>query len=113
MRFLDIYSLGPQTINDHQIIREHIRALVIFGGDILGNGVGQRDSVGAPERELEDITAIGELAYKSDRHSGLVFFRGRLTTPLSLEAGMRKTFVCFDEKLLPHSAGQRHDVLTA
>lgn len=74
MRFLDIYSLGPQTINDHQIIGEHIRALVIFRGDILGNGIGQRDSVGAPERELEDIAVMDQLAYKPDKHSGRLFF---------------------------------------
>jgi hypothetical protein len=40
MRFLNINCLGTQTINNHQIIREHIRALVIFGRDILGDGIG-------------------------------------------------------------------------
>jgi hypothetical protein len=40
MRFLDINSFAAQTIDNHQIVRKHIRALVIFGRDILGDGIG-------------------------------------------------------------------------
>jgi hypothetical protein len=40
MRFLDINCLATQTIDNHQIVREHIRALVIFGRDILRDRIG-------------------------------------------------------------------------
>lgn len=40
MRLLHIDGLGSEPIQDHQIIRKHIRTLIIFGGNILGNGVG-------------------------------------------------------------------------
>ena len=52
MRLLDIYSLGSETINNKQIVCEHIWALVIFVGDVLGDGIGERDRMGATERKL-------------------------------------------------------------
>lgn len=53
--FLYVDSLRAQTVDDHKIIREHVRALIIFGRDVLGDGIGQRNGVGAPKRELKDI----------------------------------------------------------
>ena len=32
--------------------------------------------MGAPERELEDIAVIDQLAYKFDKHSGRLLFPG-------------------------------------
>jgi hypothetical protein len=45
MWFLNVDSFRPYTINDHQILREHIRALIIFGRYVLRDGVGEGDGV--------------------------------------------------------------------
>jgi hypothetical protein len=55
MGFLDVDGFGSQTIQESEIICEHIRTLVIFGRDILGDGFGERHGVCAPKRQLEDI----------------------------------------------------------
>lgn len=41
MWFLDIDGLGPKSVDDHQVLSKHIRALVIFGGDVLRDRIRQ------------------------------------------------------------------------
>lgn len=58
MRFLNIDSFIPQAIDDHKIVCEHVRVLVIFGRDVLGEGIGQGQSVGATKWNLEDVSGM-------------------------------------------------------
>jgi hypothetical protein len=58
MRLLDIDSCIPQAIDDHKIVGEHVRMLVIFGGDILRDGIGQGQCLGAAKRHLEDVAGV-------------------------------------------------------
>jgi hypothetical protein len=55
MRLLDIDRLISQTVDDQEIICEHIRSLVIFGRDVLSDRIGQGDGVGVPKWNLKDI----------------------------------------------------------
>jgi hypothetical protein len=84
VRLLHINSLCSETVDDHQIVREHIRALVIFGGDVLRDRIGQRHRMGASERELQDIAVVaksGNKLIKVDLKYG--FATGdKLTMPL-------------------------------
>lgn len=55
MGLLDIDGLCAQAIQDHQVIGEHIRSLVIFGRDILCDGIGEGYGMGAPKWQLQNI----------------------------------------------------------
>jgi hypothetical protein len=59
MGLLDIDRLISQTVDDQEIIREHIRSLVIFGRNVLCDRIGQGDGMGAPKWNLEDIAKQG------------------------------------------------------
>lgn len=52
-----MYSFCPQSINDHEIICEHIRVLIIFGGDILSDGITEGNGVRAAEWDLKDVSS--------------------------------------------------------
>lgn len=48
---------GAQRIDGFQVAGEHVRVLVIFAGDVLLDGIGERDGVGAAEGQVEDVAA--------------------------------------------------------
>lgn len=52
MWFGDMSCFGSKSVDDHQVIREHIRALVIFRRNVLRDRIRQRHRVRAAERKL-------------------------------------------------------------
>lgn len=58
MRLPHIHSISPQSIDDLQVLLEHIRVLVIFGGDVLLDGSGKGEAVGLAEGQEEDIAGV-------------------------------------------------------
>lgn len=57
MRLLDVDRFAPESVDDEEVIGEHVRALVIFRGNVLREGGGERDVVGSAKGDLEDVTA--------------------------------------------------------
>lgn len=55
MGFADVDCLATQTVDDLEVLLEHVRMLVIFTGDILPDGVGEDEAVGFSEGEEEDV----------------------------------------------------------
>jgi hypothetical protein len=44
-----IYSISPQSIDDLQVLLEHIRVLVIFAGNVLLDCGGQGNAIRFPK----------------------------------------------------------------
>lgn len=62
MGFLRMNGFTSQTINDHKIVCEHIGMLIIFGGDVLGDGIGQGNRLRSTKGDLKDIAGVNRLA---------------------------------------------------
>jgi hypothetical protein len=55
MGLLDIDSGVTEGFDSGQVVREHIRVLVILRGDVPGDRIGERDWMATAEGDLEDI----------------------------------------------------------
>jgi hypothetical protein len=49
MGLADLDGISPQRIDDLQVLLEHIRVLVILGGDVLLDGGGEGEAGGLAE----------------------------------------------------------------
>lgn len=58
MRFLNIYRVLAQSVDELEILREHIRVLVIFARDVLLDGGGQAESMSFPKRQEKNIAGL-------------------------------------------------------
>ncbi len=54
-------SVPPQSIDDVEILTEHVRVLVVFGGYVLFDGRGQRQLGSLAERHRQDAVAVAIL----------------------------------------------------
>ena len=55
MGFQGIDRVGPDLVYGIEVCLEHIRVLIIFGGDVLLDSSGHGDSIGPSKGEEEDI----------------------------------------------------------
>jgi hypothetical protein len=55
MRVCRVYGRRAQVINRLQVLGKHVWMLVILGGDVLLDGIGERDNRTAPEGHEEHI----------------------------------------------------------
>lgn len=53
MGFLDVNRIRTQSVDDQEILREHVRVLIIFGGYVLAQGVGEGDGMGPSKGNFE------------------------------------------------------------
>ena len=58
VRLDGIDGIFPQLVDDLEVAGEGAGVLVVFGGDVGLDGVGELDGVGAAEGDLEDVAAL-------------------------------------------------------
>lgn len=65
-----MYGSISELIDGLQILGEHVRVLVILGGNVFLDGIGEGDIMGAPKREKEDVCPVRKLVFSTFRVLG-------------------------------------------